>query len=93
MRISSLLDIDLRILIEAIEKKTSVELPRKVIEAYLDDEHDLLFIRFKEPKKIEVGEPLPTEAITTLFTDEDTNEVTALEIIDLSELLRELGIE
>jgi len=93
MRISSLLDIDLRILIEAIEKKTGVKLPRKVIEAYLDDEHDLLFIRFKEPEKMEVGEPLPTEVITTLFTDEDTNEVTALEIIDLTELLRELGIE
>jgi len=93
MRINSLLDIDLRILIEAIEKKTGVKLPRKVIEAYLDDEHDLLFIRFKEPKKVEVGEPLPTEAITTLFTDEETKEVTALEIIDLSELLRELGIE
>jgi len=93
MRISSLLDIDLRILIEAIEKKTGVKPPRKVIEAYIDDEHDLLFIRFKEPEKVEVGEPLPTEAITTLFTDEDTNEVTALEIIDVSELLRELGIE
>jgi len=93
MRISSLLDIDLRILIEAIEKKTSVKLPRKVIEAYLDDDHDLLFIRFKEPEKMEVGEPLPTEAITTLFTDEETKEVTALEIIDLSELLRELRIE
>jgi hypothetical protein len=93
MRISSLLDIDLRILIEAIEKKTGVKLPRKVIEAYLDDEHDLLFIRFKEPEKMEVGEPLPTEAITTLFTDEETKEVTALEIMDVSELLRELGIE
>ena len=93
MRINSLLDIDLRILIEAIEKKTGVKLPRKVIEAYLDDDHDLLFIRFKEPEKMEVGEPLSTEAITTLFTDEDTNEVTALEIIDLSELLRELRIE
>jgi len=93
MRINSLLDIDLRILIEAIEKKTGVKLPRKVIETYLDDEHDLLFIRFKEPEKVEVGEPLPTEAITTLFTDEETKEVTALEIIDLTELLRELGIE
>jgi len=93
LRISSLLDIDLRILIEAIEKKTGIKLPRKVTEAYLDDEHDLLFIRFKEPEKVEVGEPLPTEAIATLFTDEDTNEVTALEIIDLTELLRELGIE
>jgi len=93
MRINSLLDIDLRILIEAIEKKTGIKLPRKVTEVYLDDEHDLLFIRFKEPEKVEVGEPLPTEAIATLFTDEDTNDVTALEIIDVSELLRELGIE
>jgi len=92
LRISSLLDIDLRILIEAIEKKTGVKLPRKVIEAYLDDDHDLLFIRFKEPKKVEVGEPLPTEAIATLFTDEDTNEVTALEIIELEEFLKEIDI-
>ena len=92
MRINSLLDIDLRILIEAIEKKTGVKLPRKVIEAYLDDEHDLLFIKFKEPKKVEIGEPLPTEAIATLFTDEDTNEVTALEIIELEEFLKEIGI-
>jgi hypothetical protein len=92
LRISSLLDIDLRILIEAIEKKTGVKLPRKVIEAYLDDEHDLLFIRFKEPEKVEVGEPLSTEAITTLFTDEDTKEATALEIIELEEFLKEIGI-
>jgi len=92
MVVESLLQIDLRVLIDSLERKTGVKLPRKVIEVYLDDERDLLFIRFKEPKKVEVGEPLSTEAVATLFTDEDTNEVTALEIIEVSELLKELKI-
>ncbi|NAZ12858.1 MAG: hypothetical protein GU359_01730 [Desulfurococcales archaeon] len=92
MVVESLLQIDLRVLIDSLERKTGVKLPRKVIEVYLDDERDLLFIRFKEPKKVEVGEPLSTEAVATLFTDEDTKEVTALEIIEVSELLKELKI-
>jgi len=38
----------------------------------------------------EVGEPLETEAVAILFTEEETDEITALEVIGVSELLREL---
>jgi len=51
----------------------------------------MLFIRFKEPRNTEVGEPLEMKAITTLFTEEGTNEITALEIIGISELLKGLN--
>ena len=63
-----------------------------IIETYLDTGHDLLFIRFREPRGIEVGEPLPLKTPTTLFTEEGTGETTALEVIGISELLSELGI-
>jgi len=39
----------------------------------------------------EVGEPLETEAVAILFTEEETDEITALEVIGVSELLRELS--
>jgi len=67
-----------------------LKLPRRVIEVYLDEKHDLLFIRFKEPWRVEVGEPLATNTIVTLFTDEESGEVTAIEILGLSGLLKEL---
>jgi hypothetical protein len=67
-----------------------MKLPRRVIEVYLDAKHDMLFIRFKETKKTEVGEPLQIKAIATLFTEEEINEITVLEIIRISELLKEL---
>jgi hypothetical protein len=72
-----------------IEERTGVKLPRDIIETYLDTEHDLLFIRFREPRGVEVGEPLPLKMPVTLFTEEDTGEVTALEVIGISKLLRE----
>jgi hypothetical protein len=89
--VGSLLEIDLKKLLLSIEGKFSVKLPRRVIEAYLDVDNDMLFIRFKEPSNAEVGEPLETKAIATLFTEEGTNEITALEIIGISELLKELN--
>jgi hypothetical protein len=55
----------------------------------LDTKHDLLFIRFREPRGVEVGEPLPLKMPVTLFTEEDTGEVTALEVIGISKLLIE----
>jgi hypothetical protein len=87
--VGSLLEIDFEKLLLSIESKCSIKLPRRVIETYLDVEHDMLFIRFKEPSNTEVGEPLKMKAIATLFTEEETNEITALEIIGISELLKE----
>jgi hypothetical protein len=91
MDVKSLLEIDLEKLLSNIEEKFGMKLPRRVIEVYLDVKHDMLFIRFKEPSKTEVGEPLQTKAIVTLFSEEESNEITALEIIGISELLKELS--
>jgi hypothetical protein len=89
--VKSLLEIDLEKLLLSIERRCSIKLPRKVIETYLDVDHDVLFIRFKEPSNTEVGESLELKAIATLFTEEETNEITTLEIIGISELLKELN--
>ena len=85
----SLLDIDLKKLLRLIGERTGVKLPRDVIETHLDTEHDLLFIRFREPRGVKIGEPLPLKMPITLFTEEDTGEVTALEVIGISKLLIE----
>jgi hypothetical protein len=65
-------------------QRAGLKLPRRVIEVCLDEKHDLLFIRFKEPRGVEVGEPLAINTIVTLFTDEESSEVTAIEIVGLS---------
>jgi hypothetical protein len=39
-------------------------------------DHDTLFIRFKEPERVELGELLQTKTPATLFTEEETNEIT-----------------
>jgi len=90
--IASLLDLDLKKIIDGIESRCGIKLPREVIEVYFDREQDLLFIRFREPKSIEVGEPLSTKAVVTIFTDEESGEVTAIEVISLEDLMNELGI-
>jgi hypothetical protein len=86
MGLVSLLEIDLKELVVSIEKKCGLKLPRSVIEVYLDKDHDTLFIRFKESERVELGKPLQTKTPATLFTEEETNEITALEIVGVSEL-------
>ncbi len=88
----NLLEGRIKELLRLLEERTGVKLPRDIYMTYLDTEHDLLFIRFREPKGAEVGEPLPLKTLVTLFTEEDTGEVTALEIIGVRRLLTELGI-
>jgi hypothetical protein len=80
-------------LLRLIEERAGVKLPRDIAMTYLDIAHDLLFIRFREPRGIEVGEPLSFKMPVTLFTEEGTGEVTALEVIGISKLLTELGIK
>jgi len=90
--IASLLDLYLKKITDSIESRCGIKLPREVIEVYLDREQDLLFIRFREPKSLEVGEPLATKAVVTIFTDEGSDEVTAIEVIGLEDLMNKLGI-
>ena len=41
MGVTSLLDLDLKTLLDRLELKTSVRLPRRVVEVYLDEGQDL----------------------------------------------------
>jgi hypothetical protein len=84
---------DLKRLIDSLERKCGITLPREVTEVYLDRDHNLLFIRFSKSDEQEVGEPLCTRTLVTLFTEEKTGKVTALEIIGISDLLEELSNE
>jgi hypothetical protein len=93
MSLKTLLELDLKRLIDSLERKCGIKLPREVTEVYLDRDHGLLFIRFSEPDEQEVGEPLSTRTLVTLFTEEKTGKITALEIIGISDLLEELSEE
>jgi len=90
--VSTLLAINLASLIEALERSIGVKLPRKVIEVSLAE--GVLHIRFNHPKTREVDvEPSPLKTPVFIFRDEGTGEITALEILDVDQLLRELDIE
>jgi hypothetical protein len=91
MSLKTLLELDLKKLIDSLERKCGIKLPGEVIEVYLDRDHDLLFIRFSEPDEQEVGEPLSTRILVTIFTEEKTGKITALEIIGISDLIKELS--
>jgi len=87
--VETLLAINLMRLLEALEKRIGVELPRKVVEASLTN--GVLHIRFEYPETAESDvEPLPTATPAYLFRDEKTGRITALEILDVDELLAEL---
>jgi len=89
MAVVSLLDISLRDFLEGVEKETGVKLPRRIVSVSLN--RGVLYIRFTYPRTGESDvEPLPLKIPTFLFRDEETGEVTALEIMDIDEVLKEL---
>ena len=90
MALTSLLQIDIKRLLESIEKRSNIKLLQEVIEAYLDPETQLLHIRFTEPESTGMGEPLSFKTIVTLFTDDKTQKITALEIIGIDSLMKEI---
>lgn len=63
-----------------VEALTGVKLPEEVIEASIVPGGGVLHLRFREPKELELGEPLHPKI--HLYRDKDTGEVTAIEIID-----------
>jgi len=67
-----------------VEKLTGVKFSRDIIEVSLEPKLKMLCIRFKKPGKAELGEPLYPGI--HLYTDKDTKEITAVEIIDLDKL-------
>jgi len=88
MAITSSLDISSDELLKIIERKTGIKHPRKIISVSIND--GVLYIRFGYPKTMETNvESLPFKTPVLLFRDEETNEITALEILDINELLNE----
>lgn len=84
MATASLLGIDIDGILAKVEKLTPIKLPRDVIEVSLEPKLKVLCIRFKKPTKLELAEPIHSGI--HLFTDRDTEEITALEITDLEKL-------
>ena len=84
MATTSLLELDIREVLVKVEKLTGVGFPRDIIEVSLEPKLKMLCIRFRKPGKAEFGEPLYPGI--HLYTDKDTKEITAVEIIDLDKL-------
>ncbi len=87
MATSSLLDLDMHRLLRKAESLTGTKLPREVVEVTLDPELNTLCIRFKRSVGGELGEPAYPRI--HLFKDKSTNEITALELIEMDEFLKE----
>jgi hypothetical protein len=64
-----------------VGKFTDVKFPRDVVEVSLEPELRMICIRFRKPGKAEFGEPIYPGV--HLFSDKDTEEITAVEIVDL----------
>jgi len=85
---TSLPEIDLEQILRYVEEVCKTRLPRHVIEVSLVKEYSILHIRFKEPKRYELGKPV--HPLIHFYYDAETGEITALEIIDLNTILAEL---
>jgi hypothetical protein len=81
---TSLLEVNIDEILSEIEKLTGLKLPKEVIEVSLEPKLKTLCIRFKRPTEAEFGEPVKPGI--HLFTDKDTKEITAIEIINLERL-------
>jgi len=87
----TLLDIDLRSLLRRLEEASRTKFPKEVVEASLV--RNVLHVRFSYPRSAEVEvESLDLRTPVFLFRDCETGDVTALEVLDVDELLKELGL-
>jgi len=71
-------------ILSEVEKLTGLKLPKEVIEVRLEPKLKMLCVRLKRPTKAEFGAPVKPGI--HLFTDKDTEEITAIEIINLERL-------
>jgi len=84
---SSLLELDIDGLLKKVERLTGTKLPREVVEVTLEPSLNTLCVRFKKPAGGELGEPAHPRI--HLFKDRGTDEITAVELLDMDELLKE----
>jgi hypothetical protein len=80
----SLLEIDVRSVLEKVEAKYGLKLPRKVIMIDFGEDIGDLYIRFKNVDHTE-GEPTPDGKII-LHHEPKTNKIAAIEIINITTL-------
>ena len=86
MATSSLLELDIPRLLRRAESLAGTKLPREVVEVTLEPQLDILCIRFKKPKEGELGEPVHPQI--HLFRDRQTDEITAVELLEMDELMK-----
>ena len=84
MATSSLLGLDLQRLLHRAEHLAGTKFPREVVEVTLEPELNMICIRFKKPSDGELGEPAHPQV--HLFKDRATNEVTAVELLEIDKL-------
>ena len=84
MATSSLLGLDIQRLLHRAEHLAGTKFPREVVEVTLEPELNMICIRFKKPSDGELGEPAHPQV--HLFKDRATNEVTAVELLEIDKL-------
>jgi hypothetical protein len=84
---SSLLKLDIGGLLGKVEHLTGTRLPREVVEITLEPSLNMLCVRFKKPAAGELGEPAYPRI--HLFGDKCTDEITAVELVEMDEFLKE----
>ena len=80
MATTSLLELNIDSILRKVERLAGAKLPKDVIEVSLEPKLNVLCIRFRKPTKSESGEPIHPGI--HMFLDGDTEEITALEIIN-----------
>jgi hypothetical protein len=89
--VKTLLDLNVKSLLKGLENAYGIKLPEEVIEISLV--RNVLHVRFSYPKGAEVEvEPLQLKTPVFLFRDCETGEVTAIEVLDVDELMKEMGL-
>jgi hypothetical protein len=89
--VKTLLDLNVKSLLKGLESIYGVKLPEEVIEVSLV--RNVLHVRFSYPKGAELEvEPLQLKTPVFLFRDCETGDVTAIEVLDVDALLKELGL-
>ncbi|RLE57223.1 MAG: hypothetical protein DRJ40_02605 [Thermoprotei archaeon] len=78
MAVDPLLKVDIKSLLRYIERICDITLPEKVAEISLVPEYSILHIRFREPTKYELGEPI--HPLIHLYRDSETKEITAVDV-------------
>jgi hypothetical protein len=84
---SSLLKLDVDGLLGKVEHLTGIKLPREVVEITLEPSLNTLCVRFKKPTVGELGEPAYPRI--HLFREKRTDEITAVELVEMDEFLKE----